>query len=437
MKLGKRIGIGVVCVALIALSWILALQSKSDTQKQAELLAQAQTYLRDEVYVRAEPLLEEASGYNGAHTEECETLLKEVYLALLNQQGYTRKYTELLNKQMARKDAPEAVYEEAAEYYIHVGKITEGLNVLKQGIEKLGSERLEELYENNRYVYTLGRNVYDDVTTAMNGAIQVKLNGAWGLAKSDGSLVVPCQYEKVSTYWNGELVVQKDGVISGINASNNRLVLLHADADDFGNYNQNRTSLHMEDGWRLADGELATGRTAFESIGMFSGGYAAASQNGRWGVIDLSGGWYIPAEYDGIVMDELGRCWGQNSIFARNGDEVILLVDGEETEYRYDDARPFGDSGCAAVKRGGKWGFITPTGDELIPFSFDDALSFSQHLAAVEVDGGWGYVSLKGKVVIEPVFLQAKSFYNGSAPIYTVDGWEFISLKEYEAEASL
>lgn len=437
MKLGKRIGIGIVCVALLALSWILALQARNDTEKQAELLARAQAYLEDEVYVRAEPLLEEAVGYNGAHTGECETLLKEVYLALLDQQGYARKYTGLLDRQMARKDAPEEVYEEAAEYYLGVNKIPEGLNVLKQGMEKLGSERLEELYEDNRYVYTLGRSVYDDVTTALNGAIQVKLDGAWGLARFDGSLVVPCQYEKVSTYWNGELIVRMDGVISGINAENNRLVLLHADADDFGNYNQNCSSLHMEDGWHLTNGELAVGGTVYEAVGLFSGGYAAACQGGRWGVIDLSGAWYIPAEYDGIIMDELGRCWGQDAVFARRGDEVVLLLEGAETEHRYEDARPFGDSGYAAVRRDGKWGFITSAGDEAIPFAYDDALSFSQHLAAVELDGGWGYVSLAGKVVIEPVFVRAKSFYNGSAPIYTVDGWEFISLKEFEEEARL
>lgn len=437
MKLGKRIGICAACAALIALSWIIALQAKSDIQKQSELLAQAEAYLEDEVYVRAEPLLEEAANYNGANTEQCETLLKKVYLALIEQPGYARKYTALLDKQMARKDAPEAVYEEAAEYYLNRGKVKDGLTVLKQGIEKLDSQRLEDIYEANRYVYTMGRSVYEDVTTSVEGAIQVKQDGAWGLASSDGELVVPCEYDKVSTYWDGEIIVKKDGVISGVNVDNNRLVLLHEQADDFGNYGQGRTSLHMADGWHNADGEFTVGQTAFDAIGMFSGGYAAACLNGRWGVMDLSGDWYIPAEYDEIIMDELGRCWGQDTVFARKDNQVILLLDGQETEHRYDGARPFGDSGYAAVERDGKWGFITPEGEEVIPVSFDNALSFSQHLAAVELDGDWGYVSLKGEVVIEPIFGQAKSFYNGSAPIYTVDGWEFITLKEYEAEASL
>lgn len=437
MKIGKRIGICIACAALIALSWIIALQAKSDTQKQSELLERAEAYLEDEVYVRAEPLLEEATGYRGAYTEQCEARLKEVYLALIEQQGYARKYTALLDKQMARKNAPEAVYEEAALYYLDRGKVKEGLAALQQGVKKLGSQRLEELYESNRYIYTVGRNVYEDVTTTANGAIQVKQDGLWGLASADGTLVVPCEYGKVSTYWDGEVIVKKDSVISGVNVDNNRLVLLHEQADDFGNYSQGRASLHLADGWHNADGEFTIGQTTYDAIGMFSGGYAAACLGGRWGVMDLSGNWYIPAQYDEIIMDELGRCWGQGAVFARRGGQIILLVNGQETEHRYDNARPFGESGYAAVERDGAWGFITPEGEEVIPFSFDDALSFSQHLAAIETDGGWGYVSLQGKVVIEPIFRQAKSFYDGSAPIYTVDGWEFITLKEYEAEASL
>lgn len=437
MKRGKRIGICVLCVALLLLSWAVTLTAKSDDQKQAELMERAQTYLEDEVYIRAEPLLEEAASYKGKHTQQCEELLKGVYLALLDQQGYDRKYTNLLEKQMGREDASEEVFLEAARYYLDIGKVSDGLAVLRQGIEKLNSEELETFYEANRYVYTLGRNVYEDVTTALNGAIQVKSEGAWGLARANGTLVVPCRYEKVSTYWGGEILVKKDGVISGVNTDNNRLVLLHEAADDFGNYNQGRTSLHMADGWHNADGEFNIGRTTFDALGMFSGGYAAACQDGRWGVVDLSGEWYIPAQYDGIVMDELGRCWGQDAVFVRRGDDVILCVGGEETECHYQDACPFGDSGYAAVERDGKWGFIDTSGNERIDFRFDNALSFAQHLAAVELDGGWGYVSLKGKVVIEPIFAGAKSFYNGSAPIYTVDGWEFISLKEYEAEASL
>ena len=67
-----------------------------------------------------------------------------------------------------------------------------------------------------------------------------------------------------------------------------------------------------------------------------------------------------------------------------------------------------------------------------IDFQFDDAKSFTMHLAAVQKGQNWGYVGLNGTMVIEPSFLEAKAFEKGSAPVRTADGWQFITLLEYE-----
>jgi len=131
-------------------------------------------------------------------------------------------------------------------------------------------------------------------------------------------------------------------------------------------------------------------------------------------------------------MDELGRCHAQGAVFARMGAQVYLLAGGRQAGGAFEDARPFSDEGYAAVKSGGKWGFIDTSGAVVIGFWFDDALSFGQHLAAVKVGEFWGYISIYGHVVIEPVFLEAKSFSNGSAPVLTDRGWQFITLTEYK-----
>ena len=87
------------------------------------------------------------------------------------------------------------------------------------------------------------------------------------------------------------------------------------------------------------------------------------------------------------------------------------------------------------MKQNGKWGFIDTEGTVQIDFQFQNALSFSGHLAAVETEDGWGYIDLHGKLVISPKFLEAKSFYKGSAPVKTADGWRFLTLTEYEEGA--
>lgn len=437
MKRTKRILLSAGCIMLVLISWIVAITAKTDAQKQRELLDQAAVYLEDEVYILSVPLLEEAAGYEDSYTGEAEQVLKEVYLHLIEQRGYSKKYRALLDKQMARQDAAPEIFEEAARYYLSISKSTEAYEVLRSGIERTGSQELIRLYEENRYQYRTGRTTYQDVTATCNGSIQVMQDGLWGLAAADGSLTIPCEYDAISTYGNGRAIVRRGTEISAVNSDNNRLALFHGEALEIGNYANDRMGLQTREGWILANGSFTTGSIVFEELGMFSDGYAPAKVNGRWGVVDTSGSkWLIPAEYDGIIQDELGRCMAQNAVFVVKNDQVLLLVDGEQVGGPYEDARPFAD-GWAAVKLGGRWGFIDTTGTVQIQPQFEDALSFGQHVAAVQIDGLWGYISLYGEVAIEPVYLGAKSFYDGSAPVCTDAGWRFITLVEYEEGASL
>ena len=116
---------------------------------------------------------------------------------------------------------------------------------------------------------------------------------------------------------------------------------------------------------------------------------------------------------------------------------MYLFSGGKITGDFYEDALPFSAENYAAVKKNGKWGFIDTAGREVIPFIFDDALSFGQHLAAVKHGEFWGYISIYGHVVIEPVFHEAKSFSGGNAPVLTDRGWQIITLIEYKKGVGL
>ena len=433
----NRILIGAGCIALLLISWIVAISAKSPVEKQLELMRVAAEMTKDGVYIRAVPLLEEAAGYSTKYTVIAEAELKKVYLALIDQKGYRRKYTGLLEKQMDRGDAHPAFFIEAAEYYLSVSRVSDALAVLRAGIEKTGNEELIEIYEKNRYAYQMNRTSYTYVTAIYMDTAQVQSDGLWGLAGSDGILMIPCEYDKVSTFSAGRAIVMKGADVYAVDGDNNRVALSHGDIADFGNYADDRIPLLIRGNWQRATGEFVLGTTAFEELGMYSGGYAAAKVDGKWGVIDLSLSWLIPAEYDGIIQDELGRCYARRAVFVRQNGVVSLFVGGRSSGEAYEDARPFTDEGFAAVRRNGKWGFIDVNGTVVIDFLFDDALSFGQHLAAVKVGECWGYINMAGDIVIEPEFLEAKSFSDGSAPVLTQRGWQFITLIEYKKGAGL
>lgn len=65
----------------------------------------------------------------------------------------------------------------------------------------------------------------------------------------------------------------------------------------------------------------------------------------------------------------------------------------------------------APVCRGGKWGFIDARSELVIPFGFDDALTFSCGHAAVNLGGERrgraGYLDRKGRVVIPAEYKEA------------------------------
>lgn len=437
MKLGSRILIGAGCLVLLAISWIIAISAPSDEEKQLLLMEQAAPLLEDEIYVRAEPLLEEAASYHTEHTGEAEEMLKQIYLHLIDQQGYSKKYTTLLQTQMSREGAAPEVFLEAANYYLERSKLSDAFTVLTDGIKKTGSEELVDLYEDNRYTYQMGYNIYEDVTAAYGTTIAVQNDGLWGLSSTGGGPVIPCQYDWISTYSVDRVIVSKDGIISAVDSSGNRVALLKESVSELGNFSNNRIALHIGNEWRYADGEFTISNVSYEQLGTYSNGYAAAKQGGKWGVIDLRNEWLIPPEYDEVIMDELGQACQQGAVFVRRGDSVYLFVDGVQVGDSYEAAKAFGAEGYAAVMKNGSWGFIDVEGQVRIPYQFDDAISFGQHLAAVKTGDFWGYISLSGKLVIEGEFLQAKSFSNGSAPVLTDRGWKFITLAEYSKGVSL
>ena len=74
MKILNRILIIVCCLAILLISWLIALTTESDEDKQEKLIEQAEAYLDDEIYVLSVPLLEEAISYKTERTDYAEQL---------------------------------------------------------------------------------------------------------------------------------------------------------------------------------------------------------------------------------------------------------------------------------------------------------------------------------------------------------------------------
>lgn len=80
------------------------------------------------------------------------------------------------------------------------------------------------------------------------------------------------------------------------------------------------------------------------------------------------------------------------------------------------------NEGRAAVKRGGRWGYVDAQGQVVMPPRYEGAFAFSQGRAAVNRGGRWGYVDLTGREVIPLRYSDARVFGSDSFAEVTTDG---------------
>jgi hypothetical protein len=98
---------------------------------------------------------------------------------------------------------------------------------------------------------------------------------------------------------------------------------------------------------------------------------------------------------------------------------------------RFEECSFFSDDGLeeplAAVKVGGRWGYMDQYGVLMIKPAYLEAQPFFEGLAAVKVESGlWGYVDQSGGFVIQPSYTEAKSFRDGKAVVTSDKGVELL-----------
>jgi len=431
----KRIVIILGCVFLLFISWssVLGMDTTTPLERQIALINAADVEIERGTHINAVPMLMQALSYETEFTVSVLERLKSIHLFF----GHIHEFERILNMQIARDDVSAGNFDELARHHMQQGRLADALSVLRQGVARTGDEALKYFYEQERYAFTTSRVAFEDVTAFFNSGLQVKNDGLWGLANMQGRIVIPNMYTQISTFDTADggsiVAMRPDGAVVTVNLSNYPTAVFEADFDivQIGNLSQDTIPLKTGNGnWILANSRLFTTGEEFEEVSVVSNSAIAIKTSDGWGVMRLNGETIVPFEYDEIIMDEVGQFYIHSTVFARRGDRVYLYREGVPITETFEDARPFADTGWAAVKRDGAWGFVNVTGEIQIGFHFEDALSFGQHLAPVRVGDYWGYISIYGAIAIEPQFYEARRFYHGSAPVLTEHGWQIITLVE-------
>jgi hypothetical protein len=227
---------------------------------------------------------------------------------------------------------------------------------------------------------------YDFCCVPDDGRVTVRAGDLWGMLDLTGAVAVPPRYAYASWHHEGLAVV----------------------------------SLDDADGYIDRDGALAIA-PRFEEATVFASGIARAKQGGRWGIIDRTGAWIHEPVYERLGQVKDGACWA-----VKDGACCVLTAAGAILgEAWFDEIRQVGDEGVWPVRRGEQWGLLRPDG-ALVALGFASAHAVTGGRARVERDGRWGFVDPQGELVIPCRFQGAWDFDEERAAVQTEAGWTFV-----------
>ena len=157
-------------------------------------------------------------------------------------------------------------------------------------------------------------------------------------------------------------------------------------------------AVRMAESWQYIDRDGKHVGDSYDDMRPFSNGLGAVRKQGAWGFVDASGALKLDCMYE-----DVGQYAGGMLRVKENGHWHFITPAGEAAfQGAFEDSLDFSD-GLAAVKVDGLWGFVDAGGAVQVDPQYDDARSFQSHvhLAAVQKDHKWGHIDKSGKVIVK------------------------------------
>lgn len=415
---GKKIILTGSLLILLLVGWYVSIRSASGVNKlnaQRELVEQADIYADKELYIRALPLYEQALDCRTELNPQIEAKMLDIYMA----QGDTVSYEELVEVRARAGRAAEAEYLQAAEYYLEENGLEEAMALLKQGMEAYPDGKIGEMYEDNRYRYSMRvTKAVEIIPTSGNGYMPAFDGEKWGFVNSRGKFILPAVYDSVVPFnSNGYAVASIDGTYYSIISTGEKYGLDETHVTDVYGINANYiiAQVNGKYSYYTKDFVCVTPALQFDEMTMNACGVNVVRNGERWAIVKDDGEQITDYIYEDVAVNSLGQVFVNNKgMVKQDGLWYLVNVDGQRVcETGFADAKaPESANYIAVADSSGKWGFIDAEGRQVIDFIYQDAWSFSNHLAAVKVVDTWGYISEQNEMVIKEPLEDAKPFHN-------------------------
>ncbi len=283
-------------------------------------------------------------------------------------------------------------------------------------------------------IYSYESSYSSEIPSFNNGYVKIKKDSKYGALDKTGKMAIPFDYESLYFLFNGiaaSVSIKKDGkFVYGIVNMQNKVVV-PIEYEQF-QVNNDLLGFKQNGKWGLMD---ITGKkilpAEYDQLVPYADDKVVQAKKGsQYGYIDLTGKWLF--EKAASVYTLYGSHYGMitcvvNSKYGyldRQGNEAVIT--------RYDNADGFESNGLAKVskrKNSSSYyyqsGYIDKKGKEVIPVIYDSIGTFSNGLVYAKdpETNRYGYMDKTGAWILKPVYLKAEDFdESGGAWVRMTDG---------------
>lgn len=424
-------------IAAVLLLWGTALYTTVSTSVQKPLeykkyLSEAKKFEKKEIYYDAILSYQKALEYRPDNWELYLNIADNCLL-LGNEEAFEENCMTAIQ---TGEENEEAVFK-LVDYYLETERRQNAISLLRsQASGKKNPEAIEAKLMSLAGEYQFMSGEFDGITDTCGNYMKVKAGEVYGILDASGNQVIYPEYEKIGMFGNnGFAPVQKEGQCYYIDTGNYKRRVPDEYYEELGIVNQGILPAKKDGKWGYLNEDFQpVTEFVYEDATPVLNSMAAVKKDGKWAVVGENFKQLTEFGFDEVVRDDWGFCSRNGVVFGKTGQEYRLInQEGMQIGGTYEEARAFVSEQPAAVKKDGKWLFVSSDGKETGGFSFEDAKSFSTiGYAPVRQNGKWGYIKMNGDFVIAPEFDSAKAFNSyGIAPVKKSGVWSLIKLDIY------
>lgn len=257
-----------------------------------------------------------------------------------------------------------------------------------------GEKVADHLYENFRY--------------GAKGKIIVQQEGKWGIINDQGQVVLDHHYKGIQHTSDRNYIGWKVTQWKVKNMQNQTILSQEFDSLRYVGQGVYKFSMVGKKGLLDEKGKLIT--KEYEEINVFRYGLSKC-RKGKYGVINAAGKVIVPPIYEDLIIDSLYI--RIKSVEHREGKfiEKWGLLDHKGNiliKPKYAMMNAVSEGMIAAMREGGTWGYIAPSGSTEIIFRYIDAEDFKNGRARVKVPYWltkkdlYAIIDKKGEYIISP-----------------------------------